>query len=102
MRHEKIDGFKIIGQLDAAVFDMSSPESQELELDILFHIGQRNNWGAARHQARYRELVARLRRLALVREYQVTNLVTTAGRSVLAQRLANTTTYTGIINYGAL
>jgi len=30
------------------------------------------------------------------------NLICTVGRSVLAQRLANTTTYSGIINYGAL
>jgi len=30
------------------------------------------------------------------------NLIVTVGRSVLAQRLANTVTYTGIINYGAL
>lgn len=30
------------------------------------------------------------------------NLVTTAGRNVLARRLAGNTTYTGAINYGAL
>lgn len=32
----------------------------------------------------------------------IENLVPTVGRSVLAQRLANTTTYTGIVNYVAL
>lgn len=36
------------------------------------------------------------------RIYRNKNLVATAGRSVLAQRLANITTYTGIINYGSL
>lgn len=36
------------------------------------------------------------------RIYKHKNLVATIGRSVLAQRLANITTYTGIINYGAL
>jgi len=36
------------------------------------------------------------------RETLYENIIPTAGRSVLAQRLANTTTYTGIINYGAL
>ena len=30
------------------------------------------------------------------------NLIVTVGRSVLAQRLANVTTYSGVINYGAL
>lgn len=30
------------------------------------------------------------------------NIVVTVGRSVIAQRLANVTTYTGIVNYGAL
>jgi hypothetical protein len=36
------------------------------------------------------------------RIYKHKNLVATVGRSVLAQRLANITTYTGIVNYGAL
>jgi len=38
----------------------------------------------------------------LLREVQKTNLTCTVGRSVLAQRLAGITTYTGIINYTAL
>lgn len=36
------------------------------------------------------------------RIYKHKNLVATAGRSVIAQRLANITAFTGIINYGAL
>ena len=36
------------------------------------------------------------------RVYKHKNLIATVGRSVLAQRLANILTYTGIINYGAL
>src|SRR5690606_26003657 len=32
----------------------------------------------------------------------VENIIVTTGRSVIAQRLANDTTYTGILNYGAL
>jgi hypothetical protein len=34
--------------------------------------------------------------------YDVKNICPTAGRNALARRLANDTTYTGIINYGAL
>jgi hypothetical protein len=36
------------------------------------------------------------------RVYRQKNLIATIGRAVLAQRLANITTYTGVINYGAL
>lgn len=43
---------------------------------------------------------AKTREVKRVHRYK--NLVATVGRSVLAQRLANITTYTGIINYGAL
>lgn len=39
---------------------------------------------------------------ARVAEHVFENLVPTAGRSVLAQRLAGTTTYTGTINYALL
>ena len=38
----------------------------------------------------------------LKRQIIVDNITTTVGRSVLAQRLAGITTYTGIVNYGAL
>lgn len=34
--------------------------------------------------------------------HEVTNLIPTAGRSVLAQRLAGTTTYSGTVNYMAV
>ena len=99
---EQRDGLKIIGQLDASIFDMRSQKAQELETAILAHIEKRPLLDPELYRARYQDLVGQLRRLSLVREYQVSNLVTTVGRSVLAQRLANTTTYTGIINYGAL
>ena len=38
----------------------------------------------------------------LLREFQKENLTCTVGRSVLAQRLAGITTYTGTVNYTAL
>ncbi len=37
-----------------------------------------------------------------VRESIIENITTTVGRSVLAQRLSGTTTYTGTVNYTAL
>ena len=36
------------------------------------------------------------------RVYKIKNTIQLAGRNVIARRLANNTTYTGILNYGAL
>lgn len=36
------------------------------------------------------------------RVYKIKNTIQLAGRAVIARRLANNTTYTGILNYGAL
>lgn len=55
-----------------------------------------------KHFIIYKEILAELERLFKVREYEGTNLIVLVGRSVLAQRLAGTTTYTGTINYGLL
>jgi len=46
--------------------------------------------------------LARLRELCTVREMTFENQIVLSGRSVFARRLANDTTYTGIINWGAL
>lgn len=73
---------------------MKATEHQEVAL-----IRDRLN---RKHRIEYLQMIAELRRLFQIREYTVNNLIVTVGRSVLAQRLANTTTYTGIINYGAL
>lgn len=54
------------------------------------------------YRARYLYLIGKLKKVSLIREYKITNLITTVGRATFAQRLANDTTYTGIINYGAL
>ena len=40
--------------------------------------------------------------LTLVKQKVVHNIIPTVGRSVIAQRFANTTTYTGVVNYGAV
>lgn len=48
-------------------------------------------------------ILNRLRELGALQEHKARhNLVATVGRSVIAQRLAGTTTYTGTIAYGAL
>ena len=56
----------------------------------------------ASHYSIYQGLLKDYYAKAKVGEMVVSNLCPTVGRSVLAQRLANTTTYTGIINYAAL
>ncbi|MFA6006922.1 MAG: hypothetical protein WC764_04345 [Candidatus Paceibacterota bacterium] len=56
----------------------------------------------ASHASIYRGLLADYYKRAKVEEMVFSNLIPTVGRSVLAQRLANTTTYTGIVNYAAL
>ena len=55
-----------------------------------------------KHREQFLKMVAELKRLFQVREYQVVNLIAQEGRAVVAQRLANDTTYTGIITRGAL
>lgn len=50
----------------------------------------------------YNEKVNRLREICTVREHTFENQIVLVGREVFARRLANDTTYTGIINYGAL
>lgn len=82
-------------------YDMSSPEAQSLETKIVSHISSKGKMDEKKYQADYAEFMLALQKYC-VREKVVKNLVTTVGRSVIAQRLANTTTYTGIINYGAL
>jgi len=50
-----------------------------------------------------RSILNELRKQGIILDYKAKhNIVVTAGRSVIAQRLGGTTTYTGTINYGAL
>lgn len=49
------------------------------------------------------EILKHLQDIGVVLDYKLDhNIVVTAGRNVLARRLAGNTTYTGAINYGAL
>ena len=82
-------------------YDMRSREAQVLERQIKKYIAERGNWNPIGHRMHYLELLEQLKKF-MTREMVVENIVVTVGRSVIAQRLANTTIYTGIINYGAL
>jgi hypothetical protein len=89
----------IKGRQIAEIFDMSCKRAIAIEHQIENLIKTKHT--PANRDAYY-QMTAELRRLFKVREYVVDNIIVTAGRSVVAQRLANVTTYTGIINYGAL
>lgn len=75
------------------------PETLERDIDLLAET--KHLWYPPAHRAHYERLFAELQQYK-TREKVVKNIVVIVGRSVLMQRLANTTTYTGIINYGAL
>lgn len=101
MKQTHAEETHILGIHTFRTYDTTSTDAQHLEDEILEHIQMRGKIPEATHRARYQVLMESLKRF-MVREMVVKNLVTTVGRSVLAQRLANTTTYTGVINYGAL
>lgn len=96
--HESIaNHMKIIGIHTFRAYN--SPK----ELDDRFEslIALRAELSEDEYGARYNALFQELQRYK-TREVVVKNLVTTVGRSVIAQRLSNIVTYTGIINYGVL
>lgn len=95
------DKTQIVGIHTFRTYDMSSKKAQDLEAEIKQLVETRHLWNPATHRAKYIELVGQMKKY-MTKEVVVKNLIATVGRSVLAQRLANTTTYTGIINYGAL
>lgn len=84
--------------MKVSVFDTSSPEADKLDREMSALVAGPRFVGYAQ---KYQELLNALRAF-IVREYAVENIIVTEGRAVLAARLANDTTYTGIINYGAL
>ena len=90
---------RIYGEMLVSVYDTTSKKANELEKQIEALISGPRFKG---YRDKYLELTAKMKRLFLVREYKITNIIVTVGRATFAQRLANDTTYTGIINYGAL
>lgn len=77
------------------VADLVHPEAWALQEKIVA-ARERGDHTAAR------EMILELNRRFASQVITVPNIIPTVGRSVLAQRLANTTTYTGIVNKVAL
>ncbi len=92
------EGSVIKGELLINIYDTTSKKANKLEKQIEALIAGPRFDG---YREKYLELTGKLKQF-FVREYKITNLITTVGRATFAQRLANDTTYTGIINYGAL
>lgn len=90
---------KIYGEMLVSIYNTTSKKANEIEQKIERLINGPRFIG---YRDEYFKLIAQLQGSFLVREHKITNLITTAGRATIAQRLANDTTYTGIINYGAL
>jgi len=101
MKSTTAEKVNIIGIHTFRCYDMSSSEAQAVERSIQRHIDARDTMPVIQYQETYKELTELLKPY-MTREKVVKNLITTVGRSALAQRLAGTTTYTGTINYGAL
>lgn len=99
IKQEIKDNVPVIGRHLFSFYDMASKKAQTIEKKIERHILKKTR--GPKHREKYLELVGQLRQF-LNREYLVENIVVTNGRSVIAERLANDTTYTGIINYGIL
>lgn len=95
------DEAKIVGVHTFRTYDMTSNEAQAIEHALEQLFAGKPYMAPESYQYAYRGLIGELGRFK-VKELIVNNLVATVGRSVLAQRLANVTTYTGVINYGAL
>ena len=103
--NEIAEQFTIIGIHTLRTYNTTSAEAQELELQMEEHA---RKWPLcktlveqAEHYVTYRNIFDKLQKFK-TGERVIHNIVVTSGRSTIAQRLANTTTYTGIINYGAL
>lgn len=91
----------IVGIHTFRCYDLTSPEAKQLENSIEEHISLRGHMPEDQYREQWGKFMSDLQAY-VTKEKVVKNLITTVGRSVLAQRLANTTTYTGVINYGAL
>jgi len=75
-------------------FVLDSDEAREIDRELGLAVDMPANI--------YDQKIARLRELCEVREHTFENQIVLVGREVFTRRLTNDTTYTGIINYGAL
>lgn len=105
MRNITRDQGAILGVHTFRIYDTESAEAQAVEKAIERHVREYSlcttDYQRAEHHMQYKELIAQLEPF-FIEEQVLKNLIPTIGRSVLMQRLAGITTYTGIINYGAL
>ncbi len=102
--------FEIKGRHIITLCDIRKGNAADLQEEINLNIQKRSLLVRAGEATRdvlhrlwceYRLLIEQLHRFK-TQESIVENITTTVGRSVLAQRLGNDTTYTGIVNYTAL
>lgn len=101
-----------LGLHTLSVCDVSSFTAQQLQQKIegiareraeIIRLGGNGLERALREQwKKYKHYLKIFNDNFLVQQVTVKNVTTTVGRSALAARLSGTTTYTGIINYGAL
>lgn len=94
----KQDRWRIIAQLpEREYWDKMQREAVELLEAVIYDIGRR-------HHEAVTQMYKEIRSLTLVREYEVNNIIPTAGRAVIARWIVGDNTYdanTGA-NYGSL
>ena len=75
--------------------DVSTPEAKEMEEKVMY---------ASKHSSweEYQKIKNEFHKLFATRTLEIDNIVTNAGRSILAKLLKGDTTYSGEINYCAL
>lgn len=80
--------------------DIRSPKALALQQEIV-HILETIKSPNMRYGVLF-ELYRELERLFCVKQFEVHNIIPTAGRTVIAQRITGTNTYTLNVNYGSL
>lgn len=101
MKSEIKEKSQIIAKHVFKRYDLRSKEAQDLDKKINILLDMKEFTNPIYFEKRYKELVEKMQKF-LVEEKTIENLVATVGRSIFAQRLVGTLTYTGTINYGAL
>lgn len=98
------DMFRLSGHYTVTVCDESKGQKELGALQRFLSLKKMpvNKEQQMSHWVEYKKLLKRYYKKALVSIHEFDNLLPTVGRSVIAQRLANVTTYTGIVNYAAV
>jgi len=77
-------------------YDITKPNAQEIENEIIEAKKEKIEWSD------WKSIISKFADCCKTREIEYHNLITTVGRSVIAQRLVGTNTYTLNLDYGAL